>query len=84
MVNHSNKVFILRFEYGRWNSYQIKVPMDGRGEIVRADEKMSIAAMDGAVRLFWMDGQDGMMLTIDTSEAQQGYTPQSKKITTPF
>ena len=85
MVNHSNKVFILRFEYGRWKSYQIKVQMEsGRGEIVRADEKMSIAAMDGAIRLFWMHGQDGAMLTIDIREAEQGYKFQPKKITTPF
>ena len=84
MVNHSNEIFIIRFESGRWKPYPIEVPLSGRGEIVRADEKMSIAAMGGAIRLFWMEGQDGMMLTIDTSEAEQEYIPQSKKITTPF
>ncbi len=85
MVNHSNKVFILRFESGYWRSSQINVKMEsGRGEIVRADEKMSIAAMDGIVRLFWMHGQDGQMLDIDTSEAEQGHQSKPKKITTPF
>ena len=85
MVNHSNEVFILRFEHGRWKPYPIKTQMEsGRGEIVRADEKMSIAAMDGAIRFFWMHGQDGGMLTIDTSEAEQKHQSPLKKITTPF
>ncbi|KAL9032987.1 MAG: hypothetical protein Q9214_007724 [Letrouitia sp. 1 TL-2023] len=82
MVNHSNKLFILRFEYDRWKSYPIKVQMEsGRGEIVGADEKMSITAMDDAIRLFWIHGQDGRMLTIDTSGAEQF---RLKKISTPF
>ena len=85
MVNHSNKVFILRFESGYWRSSQINVQMEsGRGEIVSAHEKMSIAAMDGTIRLFWMHGQDGQMLNIDTSGAEQGHQFKPKKITTPF
>ena len=86
MVNHSNKVFILRFENGRWKSHPVKVQLEhGHGEIVRADEKMSIAAMDGgAVRLFWIHGRDGGMLTIDTNKIDEGHLFQSTKITTPF
>ena len=85
MVNHSNKVFILRSEFGYWRSSQINVHMEsGRGEIVRADEMMSIAAMDGTIRLFWMHGQDGQILNIDTSKAGQGHQYEPKKITTPF
>ena len=86
MVNHSNKVFILRFENGRWKSYPVRVQLEpGHGEIVRADEKMSIAAMDGGtVRLFWIHGRDGGMLTIDTNEIDEGHVFQSTRITTPF
>ncbi len=84
MVNHSNKVFILRFEFGHWKSSPINVQMEsGRGEIVRADERMSIAAMDGTVRLFWMHGQDGQMLDID-SEPKKERQFRPKRIPTPF
>ena len=84
MVNHSNEVFILRFESGHWKSSLINERMrSSRGEIVKADEKMSIAAMDGAIRLFWMHGQDGQMLHIDTSGAKHEYQFEPK-ITTPF
>ena len=85
MVNHSNNIFILRFESGNWKTSPFRVHMDsGRGEIVGVDEKMSIAAMDGAVRLFWMQGQEGRMLSFDISEAEQGHQYQPKSITTPF
>ena len=86
MVNHSNKVFILRLKNGHWKPYPIKVQLEkDHGEIVRADEKMSIAAMDGGrVRLFWIHGQDGGMLTIDTNTIDEGNTYQSKSIKLPF
>ena len=86
MVNHSNKVFILRFENGRWKSHPVRVQLEqGHGEIVRADEKMSIAAMDGGiVRLFWIHGRDGGMLNIDTNEIDEGHLFLSTKITMPF
>ena len=86
MVNHSNKVFVLRFENGRWKPYPIRVQLEnGHGEIVRADEKMSIAAMDGGtVRLFWIHEQDGGMLTIDTNEIDKGHLFQFERVTTPF
>ena len=84
MVNHSNKVFVLRFKFGYWKSSLINVQMEsGRGEIVSADERMSIAAMDGTIRLFWIHGQDGQMLDID-SEAEKGRQFRPKRITTPF
>ena len=86
MVNHSNKVFILRSENDRWRSYAVKVQLEhGHGEIVRPDEKMSIAAMDGGtVRLFWIHGGDGGMLTIDTNKVDEGHIFRSTRITTPF
>ena len=86
MVNHSNKVFILRFENGRWKSYPVSIQLEnGHGEIVRADEKMSIAAMDGGmVRLFWIHGGDGGMLTIDTNKIHNGHIFRSTRITTPL
>ena len=85
MVNHSNKIFILRYENSHWKPYPVQIRLESRrGEINKVDEKMSIAAMDGAIRLFWMHGQDGEMLTIDTRQAEQGYPFQLRKITTPF
>ena len=86
MVNHSNEVFILKFENSGWNSTRIKVRLENdHGEIVRVEEKMSIAAMDGGiVRLFWIHGQDGGMLTIDTNKISQVHPVQSQSITTPF
>ena len=85
MVNHSNEVFSLKFENSRWKPTRIKVRLeDGHGEIIRADEKMSIAAMGGgAVRLFWIHGQDGGMLTIDTNNIDKVYQFQAKRITIP-
>ena len=85
MVNHSNEVFILRFKNGRWKSHPVKVQLEhGHGEIVRADEKMSIAAMDGGtVRLFWIHKRDGGMLTIDTNRIDEGHVPRATRITMP-
>ena len=74
MVNDSNKVFILRYENSRWKPHPVNVKLDSvRKEVNRADEKMSIAAMDGQIRLFWMQGQEGRLLTIDPSKVDHGF-----------
>ena len=74
MVNDSNKVFILRYENGRWKPHPVNVKLDSvRKEVNRSDEKMSIAAMDGQIRLFWMQGQEGRLLTIDPSRIDDGF-----------
>ena len=86
MVNHSNKIFALKFEHNRWRSQPINVQIDkDRGEIVSADEKISMAAMDcGSIRLFWMHGQEGRMLTIKTNEDHEDRHVYQTNIMTPF
>ena len=80
MVNHSNEVFILTLE-SAWKARAIKVHKESdRGRIYRADDRMSIAAMGGAIRIFWMQKQDGKMLTIDGLEDWQKPRIQSTKI----
>ena len=74
MVNDSNKVFILRYENSRWKPHPVNVKFDSvRKEVNRSDEKMSIAAMDGQIRLFWMQGQEGRLLTIDPNRVDDGF-----------
>ena len=74
MVNDSNKVFILRYENSRWKPHPVNVKLDSvRKQVNRADEKMSIAAMDGQIRLFWMQGLEGRLLTIDPRKADHGF-----------
>ena len=73
MVNDSNKVFILRYENSRWKPHPVNVRLDSvRKDVNRADEKMSIAAMDSQIRLFWMQGQEARLLTIDPSKVDHG------------
>ena len=73
MVNDRNRVFILRYKGGRWNPCQVNVKLDSaRKEVARIDEKMSIAAMDGQVRLFWIQEQEGRLLTIDLDGVEDG------------
>ena len=83
LVNDSNNVFIMRYYNSRWKPEQVKVKLDkGRKGVNRFDEKMSIAATDdGIIRMFWMQGEEGRLLSVDTG---QGGPFKAEKTPTPF
>ena len=48
----------------------INIKLDrGRKKVKMSDEKMSIATTDeGIIRMFWMQGKEGRLLSIDLSQ----------------
>ena len=83
LVNDSNNVFIIRYYGNRWRPESVKVKLDmGRKGVNRFDEKMSIAATDdGTIRMFWIQGEEGRLLSVDT---RQGGPFEPEKTRTPF
>jgi hypothetical protein len=86
LVNDSNNVFILQYSYleSRWISQSVPVKLrQGRKGINKFDEKMSIAATnDGTIRTFWMQGQEGRLLSIESG--QGGPFEPEMILATPF
>lgn len=83
LVNDKNKLFILRPEDSRWMFELIRCKLDEcRLEVKKIDEKLSMAANEtGTIRMFWMEGTEGRLLSIDLKESSSS---KAEKIPTPF
>ena len=83
LVSDENKLFVMRYQDNRWKSESKKVNLGkGRKDISRFSEKMSIAASEnGIIRAFWMQGEEGRLLSIDQ---HGGVSPEAEKISMPF
>jgi hypothetical protein len=68
LVNDNNNLFILQYSYheSRWMPQSVPVKLGkGRKGVNKFDEKMSISATnDGTIRIFWMQGEEGRLLSI--------------------
>jgi hypothetical protein len=73
----------MRYRDNRWRPESVKVELDKRRKGVnKFDDKMSIAATDdGTIRTFWIQGEEGRLLSIDTG---QGGPFEPEKTAMPF
>ncbi|KAG8528726.1 uncharacterized protein KY384_006413 [Bacidia gigantensis] len=71
LVNDGNKVFVLRYQDKNWKSEPTKVKLDrARKDVGKYEDKMSIGATEtGIIRTFWMQGDEGRMLSVHQNEA---------------
>ena len=84
LVNDNNKLFILRPNGSRWVCELVycKLGETRRLEVGNIDEKLSMAATDnGTLRMFWMEGTEGRLLSIDITDSNSS---EAEKILTPF
>ncbi|KAL8829027.1 MAG: hypothetical protein Q9191_002249 [Dirinaria sp. TL-2023a] len=83
LVNDKNKVFMLKSEDSRWMFKPIRCKLDeSRLEVKKIDDKLSMAgAESGTLRMFWMKGTEGRLLSIDITEASSS---KVETIPTPF
>lgn len=83
LVNDKNKLFLLRPIDGRWMFESVNCTLDEtRLDIKKIDERVSMAANEtGTLRIFWMQGTEGRLLSIDITRSNSS---KAEKILTPF